>query len=646
MQFRRDINGLRAIAVMAVVLFHFNPTWITGGFAGVDTFFVISGFLMTGIIFRGIEKGDFSILKFYVARANRIVPALTVLCLLLVIFGWFYLTPLDYKTLGKHVASSIGFLSNIIYWSESGYFDAVSKEKWLLHTWSLSVEWQFYILYPLVLATLRKYITINAIKFAIVFGTILGFIFSVVATYYWPDSSYYLLTTRAWEMLLGGVAYLYPFKIKDRNKRALEWFSIVVLIGSYFLISKDDPWPGYLAIFPVLGSFLLIQAQNGNSIITGNIVSQKLGTWSYSIYLWHWPLVVAIYYFSLSSTWIYLGITMSIFLGFISFKYVENIKFKKDFASPWHHLKCKPIYFILTVGVLGTCTYITKGFESHYPKSVVIAEMEYLNKNPQMNECHDNSKKFSECSYGEGDLGAIIIGDSHAASIVHSVEKSLDKGSVLDWTKTGCPTMKGAYKKKTKEKPDFSCAEFIDYILQNIKDYPNIPIIILNRYAGLIYGKNEPISDGEDTTLNIFFKGHKKITTRGKPYTKQALSLMKETVCQLSKNSPVFMLKPIPELKQNVPKIMAQQILFKKPNTRIQITKSEYLERNKEVLELLEEIKQECGVKLIEPDKYFCDDSYCYGDINGRPVYFDDDHLSEFGASFLIPEFKSLKSLQ
>jgi peptidoglycan/LPS O-acetylase OafA/YrhL len=135
MQFRKDINGLRAIAVIAVVLFHFNAAWMPGGFAGVDVFFVISGFLMTGIIFKGLEQKSFSILKFYVARANRIVPALAVLCLALLVFGWFYLTPLDYRALGKHVGGSMVFLSNIMYWKEAGYFDTASHGKWLLHTW-------------------------------------------------------------------------------------------------------------------------------------------------------------------------------------------------------------------------------------------------------------------------------------------------------------------------------------------------------------------------------------------------------------------------------------------------------------------------------------------------------------------------------
>lgn len=181
--FRHDINGLRAIAVIAVVLFHFNPSWVPGGFAGVDVFFVISGFLMTGIIFRGLEQNNFSILKFYVARANRIIPALAVLCSVLLVVGWFYLTPLEYKALGKHAASSITFLSNITYWREAGYFDTSSHEKWLLHTWSLSVEWQFYIIYPIILVLLSKLFSIKTIKSILLAGTILGFIFCVVATY-------------------------------------------------------------------------------------------------------------------------------------------------------------------------------------------------------------------------------------------------------------------------------------------------------------------------------------------------------------------------------------------------------------------------------------------------------------------------------
>ena len=333
MQFRKDINGLRAIAVIAVVLFHFNASWMPGGFAGVDVFFVISGFLMTGIIFRGIEQENFSILRFYVARANRIIPALAVLCLVLLVLGWFYLNPIDYKALAKHAGSSISFISNITYLRESGYFDASSHEKWLLHTWSLSVEWQFYIIYPLVLVAMRKFMSVKAMKAAVLFGTLLGFIFCVIATYKWPNHAYYLLPTRAWEMMIGGVAYLYPIALKEERKKLLEWAGIALIIGSFYFISKDNPWPGYLALLPVLGSFLIIQAQRNDSFIISNIVSQKIGAWSYSIYLWHWPLVVAIYYFSLNDMFIYIGIALSVLFGFLSNKYIEKIKFRNDFIK-------------------------------------------------------------------------------------------------------------------------------------------------------------------------------------------------------------------------------------------------------------------------------------------------------------------------
>lgn len=438
MRFRKDINGLRAIAVIAVVLFHFNPSWMPGGFAGVDVFFVISGFLMTKIIFTGIKQENFSIVSFYVARANRIIPALAVLCLVLLIFGWFYLTPLDYKTLGRHAASSISFLSNVIYWRESGYFDVASHEKWLLHTWSLSVEWQFYIIYPLLLVAMRKFMSVNTMKAAVLLGMILGFIYCIIATHIWPNSSYYLLTTRAWEMMLLGVAYLYPFALQDKRKRLLEWSGLVLIVGSYFLISKDSPWPGYLALFPVLGSFLIIQAQRNDSFLTSNIVSQKIGAWSYSIYLWHWPLVVSIYYYSLNESFIYLGISLSVLLGFISNTYIEKLKFRNDFGNLFSYLKFKPVYMMLVVGIFGRGVFISNGFENHYSDAVLVASNEAINKNPY--RCMSDQK--FPCYIGnERNIKAIIVGDSHADALTTAVASSVDltEEGIIALTMRGCP---------------------------------------------------------------------------------------------------------------------------------------------------------------------------------------------------------------
>ncbi|MDG1122943.1 MAG: acyltransferase family protein [Glaciecola sp.] len=375
MQFRKDLNGLRAFAVIAVVLFHFNASWMPGGFAGVDVFFVISGFLMTSIIFSGLEHNQFSILSFYVARANRIIPALAALCLVLLIFGWFVLPPLEYRTLGNHIGSSIGFLSNIVYWTESGYFDASSHEKWLLHTWSLSVEWQFYLLYPLILASLAKIVPHKALKTIVLVGTILGFMYGVYATYQAPKAAYFLLSSRAWEMMLGGVAYLYPFKLSDTKQKLCEWLGLTLIIISYFFFSKNSLWPGYLALFPVLGAFLLIQAQRHNSALTGNILMQKIGKWSYSIYLWHWPLVVAIFYFALPTPYIYLGIGLSLLCGFMSYHCIERIRFEQHFSHWSQYARCVPLHLVIAVGLLASSVYITNGVHQRFEVNSQIAQL-------------------------------------------------------------------------------------------------------------------------------------------------------------------------------------------------------------------------------------------------------------------------------
>jgi len=634
MQFRKDINGLRAVAVMAVVIFHFDASWMPGGFTGVDVFFVVSGFLMTGLIFRGLEQESFSILNFYVARANRIVPALAALCVVLLVFGWFYLIPIDYRALGKHVASSIGFLSNVVYWSESGYFSSDSHGKWLLHTWSLSAEWQFYVIYPLVLVTMRKFMSIKAMKVAILFGTLLGFVCSVIATNKWPIFSYYLLPTRAWEMMIGGVAYLYPFSLPEKRKRLVEWFGLILIVSSCFFITEETPWPGYSAIFPVLGSFLIIQAQRSDSLIASNVVLQRLGAWSYSIYLWHWPLVVAIYSFSLGDTYIYLGIGMSVLLGFISYKYIEKIRFKGNFDSMLSYLSCKPLHMVCVVGVMGSLTYITKGFVFHYDTGVVAATYEALNKNPRRDECHVGSGKVPECIYGEGKLAAIVMGDSHAQSIVRSVQKSLPVNrSVMDWTMSGCRTIENVYNIRDRGTPDYSCGHFISYALNEISKYPNIPIVISARYSYLLFGDGGSEIEDLVSTSRVF-------NTRSDAYYELMNNAFVDTVCAFSQKNPVVILGQTPEMKYDVPNKMAKELMAGHASFRVKLSADEYNQRHEMFEQIVGKLQDECEVAYVPVADIFCDKEFCYGDIDGRPAYFDDDHLSEFGASKLIPKFK------
>lgn len=326
--FRLDINGLRAVAVIAVVLYHFNSSWLPGGFAGVDVFFVISGFLMTKIIYNGVINENFVLLKFYSARAKRITPALAAACTFVLIFGWFYISRQDFVTLSKHVVSSLFFFSNFIYWGESGYFDIASKSKFLLHTWSLSVEWQFYMLYPFIITGVVYAVGKRHARILILLLTALSLALCVYSSFRWSDASYFLLPSRSWEMLAGGVVFLYPMSTGLIARKISYYSGLFLIVISYCLFDESDVWPGYLSIVPVLGAMLLMSANFNNDRLLNNAVMQKIGLWSYSIYLWHWVILSVIYFFNpfYNIHVALLGVLISILAGYISFRFVESSK--------------------------------------------------------------------------------------------------------------------------------------------------------------------------------------------------------------------------------------------------------------------------------------------------------------------------------
>ncbi len=594
---------------------------------------------MTGIIFRGVEQKEFSILKFYVARANRIIPALALLCFILMVFGWFYLTPLEYKALGKHAASSVGFLSNFIYWSEAGYFDAASHEKWLLHTWSLSVEWQFYIIYPLILVAMRKLMSIKTMKSMLVLGTVLGFIFCVIASYRWPGASYYLLHTRAWEMMIGGVAYLYPFTLQETRKKLFELVGLVLIIGSYFLISADNPWPGYLALFPVIGSFLIIQAQRNNSIITSNIIFQKIGIWSYSIYLWHWPLVVVIYTFSLPEYYIYLGMVLSILLGFLSYKYVEKIKFRNDFSSLRSCFKSKPIYIAGIIGILAIIIFLNSdAFMTYRLSTEQVTIVEQQKRDSREAICGKVENGVSpNCTYGDGPVKAIVIGDSHANAQMVAIGNRADLagGSVLNLGLDSCPTIKNVYMVDEHGKnPDYNCGQLVkNAILMSSIKYPGVPIIIINRMSAYLYGNIEKENYQLEAPRYFINQLFNHINSE---YRDNLSKHMTQTICEFRKTNPVYLVRPTPEMIENIPSTMFRSIQINN-NKSIQINRSEYDQRHSFSFEIQDKSVERCGAKILDPIPYLCDTEKCYGDINGIPLYYDDDHLSDYGSALISP---------
>jgi len=637
LQFRTDINGLRAIAVLAVVLFHFDPELLPGGFAGVDIFFVISGFLMTRIIFNGFDNNTFSLGKFYKARANRIIPALAMLCFTTLAISWFYLTPADYKTLSNDTLNSIIFISNFFYGGDAGYFDTTSKERWLLHTWSLSAEWQFYIIYPLILVCLKKVFSLSQLKITILIGTIISLIYSVYSTYQTPELAYYLLPSRAWEMMLGGIAFLFPLQnLNNKNKARLEIIGISLIIIVYLFISKNTPWPGYLALIPVLGTFCILQANRQHSIFTDNPFFQKIGLWSYSIYLWHWPLSVLGIYLSLGTNWIYIGAPISILLGFLSYRYIEQFNVNLANLSFKNILLYKPLLMVFGIAILALIAKENIYSHSRLPDKL-ISFMQTSTYEGKPGRCNGHwNKKMPECVYGEGELGAIVIGDSHASAIVSAIGRAMPNQSVLDWSMKMCPTIDGLYE-ITRGMKGTGCGDFVNYALTEAKEkYKNVPIIIVNRTSQSLYGRNEKTATKPKRFVGEMF------SERNDAYRQSISEGMINTACEFAKNNPVYVVRPTPELITNVYNQKMRDLMTGDTTKRVSISLDDYQKRHKLAWQIQDEMALKCGVKIIDPTPYLCDDKACYGDYNGTVLYSDDDHLNEEGGQYIMPAFKKI----
>ncbi len=516
MKYRNDINGLRAIAVIAVVLFHFKPELSPGGYAGVDVFFVISGFLMTGIIIRGLENHSFDIWQFYISRAKRIIPALSVLCLALIIWGWFYFTTEEYRELGKHTLSSLLFFSNITYWNESGYFDATSHEKWLLHTWSLSVEWQFYIIYPILLVAIRHFTSLKNLKKIIVTCTFLGLFFSIFATLKWPIPSYYFLPTRGWELLVGGVAYLYPCHLSQRKKIALQRLGLILILISYVCLSSKTLWPGYWALLPVIGAYLIILTNQNDSIITNNKLFQIIGKWSYSIYLWHWPITVWIY--QLEENFFVYGILISIILGALSYYLIENSNIIRFKLNQFYHLSLF-IFLSLFSGFIFYDNGIKSSLRSASlsPKSALIEKYQHYLMDPSglWQACNATAQisktgqpTVDEICIANHRNGIFLWGDSHIGALSVGIRNVLPTSiPISQLASPGCmPSL--THKKKGLDSSSIGCNYSNSLALEVIKKaHPAVVILGMRR--------NHENNDWINTVNRIISLGVQKVIIIG-----------------------------------------------------------------------------------------------------------------------------------
>lgn len=646
--FRLDINGLRAWAVAAVILYHFGIPGLEGGFVGVDVFFVISGFLMTGIIVQGLERDRFSLVAFYLARAKRIAPALLVLCAALLTLGWFTLPSLDYRTLATQAVFSSLFLSNIKFWTEAGYFDAASHEKWLLHTWSLSVEWQFYLVLPLLMMAAWRWRPSRTWLTAVLAAAFAGsLILSVVISPTAPSASFYLLPTRAWEMLAGGLAFLLGNRYAAVERPRLEIAGFALVIGSVLLANVGDPWPGWKALLPVSGSVLILLSARTNSVFTANPVAQWAGTCSYSLYLWHWPVVVALVFLEQQHNQLAIGagLLLTLALGHFSYRWVEA-----PLRSSLGRLKPSAVmaWFVggsLALVLAGVIIRVQGGLPHRLSPSVELAAQEALNKKPRQLECLARDEPRSpSCLFGTGSqVRAVLIGDSHADAVTTAVAAALPgttSGAVLDWSYVGCPTLLGAQHRNGLFSKKPRCAEFNAWALQEVNRLPpDVPLIMVSRTSHYAVGYNEPWEKAGRTPLVFFTQEY----AASKPqFLKEFSNKLVETACTFARTRPVYLVRPLPEMGVDVPKSMSRRAAMGLPERPISVSLKAYHERHGVVWAAQDEARRRCNVTVLDPRPYLCPDGQCESSRSGRPLYVDDDHLSEYGNKLLVPMFRQI----
>lgn len=620
--FRQDINLLRGIAILSVVLYHFAATLLPGGFVGVDVFFVISGFLMTKIIGTGLERQSFNLIQFYAARCKRIIPALFALCVVLPLVTLLWLPTNEYRKLGNYIGYVVLFISNLKLNRETGdYFTTDSHENWFLHTWSLSVEWQFYLVLPLIMLAvypLRKRVNTGTCLAVLTLGSFLA---CVMLTHTNASTRFYLMPYRAWEMLCGGLVWYaakrYALPNNLRLMTALSGYALILL--SLIFLSSEDAWPGFLTLLPVAGAMLVIYSdcQSVTGIFDRNF--RWIGLSSYSVYLWHWPIAVWLLYAGqhTNGLWVVCAIALSFAAGWLSWLLVE-LPAKKYLTA----LSSAVFWLTLFSGIsiAWLFSYLVKNdMVVSLPNPLVekIA-LEANNKN------YAADPKTHLSHYGQGKPVAIIVGDSHAeATATALAEAAKGRGSVIGLTASGCPTLAAAELSESK-----ACGEFNRSLNARLQSWPaNTPVVIVNR-----------LTHYAEQRLVTFNTTPKDDTAYLREYADAIVTM----ACSLNREHPVFLVSPIPEMPVNVPRTLSHRLMTGRPTQDISVSLAGYQERNAAILQAQYQAAKQCGVQVLDPTPYLCTEGRCMGSLALQPWYFDDNHLSETGNKRLVPMFQRI----
>ncbi len=642
MKFREDINGMRAVAVILVLLFHFGAPGFDAGFIGVDVFFVISGFLMTGIIVAGLEQRRFSVLGFYRARIARLYPALLAVVAATLAFGLAFVEPGALEGIARDGIAALLFVSNFVFLKQAGYFGAQADTMWLLHTWSLSVEWQFYLIYPIVLALAFPFLPSRLGRFGLLLA---GFVLSlalstVLGTVFDNDriisADFYMLPPRAWEMLAGGLVVLWPWRAPAWAPRArsLEIAGILVVFSSLLLFSRETPWPSFTALVPVGGTMLVLAAHAPRSTLAAAPL-QRIGAWSYSIYLWHWPLVAAIAYFGVTGPLVApLACAASLLAGWASYRFIEQPcrVLLKEKAGAARHTRIALMAGLglstLAVSAAGAVTMFDRGMPQRNAAVAAIYQ-ESLDASADyrfpLSRCGGTTTfgtALRPCMLGTPSPhdDVLVMGDSFAQmwyARITELEPDLADHAVVFITKGGCPPIAGL----ERTGPGFGCASFHRREMEQALSDRYRTVILAGMWASY-FDKANPNSVLCDTDRTCDLSASTEV---GLAAAIDNLARDIDALRALGKTVVLLTTSPYPSY--NVPAELRRRIFAgDTPPADWKFDFGATLARSQPIDAALKTLSAH-GANVIDVAKLLCREMICPAARDAIPLYIDGAHL-------------------
>ena len=643
--YRPDIDGLRAIAILAVVIFHAFPSKLKGGYIGVDVFFVISGYLISSIIMRDIYNEEFSYIRFYINRIKRIFPALIFVLTGCFLFGWYALFSDEFSLLGKHIASGLGFVQNITLYLESGYFDTSAQFKPLLHLWSLGVEEQFYFVFPVLL--LFAWRLRNRMIQVVLFCAIVSFVLNIFVTRHDATSAFFLPFTRFWEMLLGAVLahiglqssnkisgfmerFSFLKKIRDKNLFNDKFYSIcsfvgfLILVASLFGINKSKIFPGWWALLPTMGALLIILGGPNawiNRHVLGNKVMVWIGLISYPLYLWHWPLfsfgriILNSESLPVYLSWILIG--ASFLLAWVTYEFVEKpIRFGGYFKQKTIGL----LIASLILGVLGLLAYnqyIHSRIKNEVAMDVIAASNDWVYPEDLEKMTVNNIEvvgipgKKKTLFYGDSNI------EQYSARVVSYFQNAKEERGAVFVTRGGCLPINSVEQIGEPKNYIKACNQTRDKFIPVAND-PDIDTIVIGAHWFSYFKK-----EGNYRIDNIALA-----TEEGRKLALQSMKNMIEKVSRPGRR--IVLVSNIPYDAVLDPKsLVTRNILRGEITVDYKYTKrDQVIENHKEIYYLLKNFAKNNGVIFIDPMDYLCINNICPAISDKKnAIYKDSGHL-------------------